>query len=213
MIHVIIADDHKVVIDGLRAILSQEEDVKVIADAENGEQLLTLVGQHEELKPVVLLDINMPGMDGIDATKIIKKKYGDIHVLVLTMYNKPAFIKGLVEAGVSGYILKNTGREDLLAAIRAVAEGKTYFSQEVSRAIMDGFRVKTSEQPELTRRELEILKLVAKAMSTAEIAEKLFISTYTVDTHRKNLLSKLSLKNTAGLVNYAIQNGLTDEKF
>ena len=213
MIPLIIADDHQVVIDGLKALLSQEPDLRILGEALNGEALLSLVRTYEEDKPVVLLDINMPGLDGIEATRIIRQKHASVRILILSMYNKPAFIKGLVEAGVSGYILKNTGRDELLKAIRTVATGESYFSNEVTKTIMDSFKTGATTAVQLTRRELEILRLVAQAYSTAEIADKLFISTYTVDTHRKNLLSKLNMKNTAALVNYAIQNGFTDDRF
>ncbi|MFZ6012529.1 MAG: response regulator [Bacteroidota bacterium] len=213
MIHVILADDHQVVIDGLKAILVQEDDIKVAGEALDGEKLLALLRKSDGQPIVVLLDINMPGIDGIEATKIIRQKHPHVRILILSMYNKPTFIKGLIEAGVSGYILKNTGREELLRAIRTVAGGEEYFGSEVTKTIMNSFKSGADPTVELTKREIEILKLVAKAYSTAEIAEKLFISTYTVDTHRKNLLSKLNLKNTAGLVNYAVQNGLTDDKF
>lgn len=213
MIPLILADDHQVVIDGLKALLSQEPDLRILGEALNGEALLSLVRTYEEDKPVVLLDINMPGLDGIEATRIIRQKHASVRILILSMYNKPAFIKGLVEAGVSGYILKNTGRDELLKAIRTVATGESYFSNEVTKTIMDSFKTGATTAVQLTRRELEILRLVAQAYSTAEIADKLFISTYTVDTHRKNLLSKLNMKNTAALVNYAIQNGFTDDRF
>ena len=213
MIPLILADDHQVVIDGLKALLSQEPDLRILGEALNGEALLSLVRTYEEDKPVVLLDINMPGLDGIEATRIIRQKHASVRILILSMYNKPAFIKGLVEAGVSGYILKNTGRDELLKAIRTVATGESYFSNEVTKTIMDSFKTGATTAVQLTRRELEILRLIAQAYSTAEIADKLFISTYTVDTHRKNLLSKLNMKNTAALVNYAIQNGFTDDRF
>ena len=213
MINVFVTDDHQVVIDGLKAILSGEDDIQVDGEALNGKELLLLLRRSDKTHPIVLLDINMPGLDGIETTKEIRQKHPNVRILILSMYNKPAFIQGLIEAGVSGYILKNTGRSELLLAIRTIAAGEEYFSSEVTKIIMNSFKVNSSPIAQLTKREIEILKLVAKAFSTAEIADKLFISTYTVDTHRKNILSKLNLKNTAGLVNYAIQNGFTEEKF
>jgi DNA-binding NarL/FixJ family response regulator len=213
MIQIILADDHQVVIDGLKAILTQEQDINVRGEALDGDQLLSFLGKMDHGPLLVLLDINMPGIDGIEATKVIRQKHPNVRILVLSMYNKPAFTKGLIEAGVSGYILKNTGRYELLRAIRTVANGEEYFDSEVTKTVMNSFKSESNPLVELTKRETEILKLVAKAYSTAEIAEKLFISTYTVDTHRKNLLGKLNLKNTAALVNYAIQNGLTGDKF
>lgn len=213
MINLILADDHQVVIDGLKALLSRETDINVVAEANDGNTLLTLLGTKNELPLTVILDINMPSLDGIEAMKVIRTKYPGVRVLVLSMYNKPNLIKELMHCGVSGFVLKNAGRDELLKAIRTVAGGAEYFSAEVTRIIIGSFKAPTNGVIELTRREVEVLKLVARAFSTAEIAEKLFISTYTVDTHRKNLLSKLNLKNTASLVNYAIQNGYGEDKF
>jgi DNA-binding NarL/FixJ family response regulator len=214
MIRVIIADDHQLVIDGLKALLSNEEDIAVIGEATSGEALLELIRSKDQ-PDLVILDINMPELDGLEAAKEIRQRYPYIRLLVLTMYNKPVFIRGLIEVGVHGYILKNTGREKLLNAIRKIAAGEDYFGEDVTKSIIGSFKSKGSPDvhPSLTKREEEIVKLIAKAYTTAEIAEKLFISTHTVDTHRKNLLSKLNLKNAAAIVNYAIQNGLTDEKF
>jgi two-component system, NarL family, nitrate/nitrite response regulator NarL len=212
MINIIIADDHQMVIDGLKALLAHEPDIRIIGEAVNGEDLLDLL-RSGTLPDIVVLDINMPGLDGIEAAKEIHRRFPYIRILVLSMYNKPVFIKNLIEVGVAGYILKNTGRDELVAAIHKIAGGHDYFGTEVTRSMMNSFKGKAEMQTQLTKREEEIVKLIAKAFTTAEIAEKLFISTHTVDTHRKNLLSKLNLKNTAAIVNYAIQNGLTEEKF
>lgn len=212
MIKIIIADDHQMVIDGLKALLANESDIQIIGEALNGEALLDLI-RSKDHPDLVILDINMPGLDGLEAAKELRRRFPEIRILVLSMYNKPVFIKNLVEAGVAGYILKNTGHQELVNAIHKIAAGQDYFGAEVMKSMMNSFRGKTEVQAPLTKREEEIVKLIAKAFTTAEIAEKLFISTHTVDTHRKNLLSKLNLKNTAAIVNYAIQNGLTEEKF
>lgn len=214
MIKIWIADDHKMVIDGLKALLATEDAIHVLGTSMNGDELMN--DMRNQLQPVdlILLDINMPKMDGLAAAKALRKSFPTIKILVLSMYNKPMFIKSLIEEGVAGYILKNTGKEELLKAIHKIMAGETYFSPEVTNVIMTSFRTKDSTtQVHLTKRELEILNLLTKALTTAEIAERLFLSTYTIDTHRKNLLSKLNLKNTPALVKYAIENDLTDDKF
>jgi DNA-binding NarL/FixJ family response regulator len=213
MITLLIADDHQMFIDGIKALLKNEKEIKVIGEALNGVQLLKLL---EKEKPhVVLMDINMPEMDGVEATKTITSKYPKVKIIMLSMHSTKEFVAGLIEAGASGYILKNTGKRELLEAIQAVSEGKSYYSKEVTEIIMDSFKnplrkLQNPELPQLTDREKEVLKLIAQEFSTKEIAEKLFISTNTVETHRKNIMSKISAKNMAGLVKYAMQTGLLE---
>ncbi len=210
MIKIIIADDHQMFIDGIKSLLVNEKGIKVIGEALNGKQVLKLL--ETELADIVLLDVNMPEMDGIEATRLIKQKYPTVKLLMLTMYNNQEFVFGLMNAGASGYILKNTGRTELLEAITAVNEGKTYYSKDVTETILQNFSRKTNEQKveaaHLTEREKDVLKLIAQEYNTQEIASRLFISANTVETHRKNLLSKLQAKNIAGLVKFAIQTGL-----
>ncbi len=210
MIKIIIADDHQMFIDGIKSLLVNEKGIKVIGEAVNGKQVLSLL--EKEQADIVLLDVNMPEMDGIEATKLIKQKYATVKVLMLTMYNNQEFIFGLMNAGASGYILKNTGKTELLEAITAVNNGKTYYSKDVTETILQNFSKKTTEQKveaaHLTEREKDVLKLIAQEYNTQEIATQLFISANTVETHRKNLLSKLQAKNIAGLVKFAIQSGL-----
>jgi two-component system, NarL family, nitrate/nitrite response regulator NarL len=214
MIRIWIADDHQMVIDGLKALLETEQDIEVVGTATDGQQLLAAMKNQKSPVDLILLDINMPNMDGLEAAKALRKSFPKIKILVLSMYNKPIFIKNLIEEGVSGYILKHTGKEELLEAIHKIMNGQDYFSAEVTNVIMTSFRAKDpSAQVRLTKRELEILNLLTKALTTAEIANRLFLSTYTIDTHRKNLLSKLNLKNTPALVKYALENDLTDDKF
>lgn len=214
MINILIADDHKMIIDGIKALLAGAEDIRVIGQAMTGREVTDFVKSNAHNLDLIVLDINMPDGDGIDVTKYIRKNFPRIKVLILSMYNKPVFIKNLVEAGVSGYMLKNTGKEELIEAITKIHSGMDYFSPEVTKSLMDSLRNPVNNPAmDLTKRELEILKLLAKALTTAEIAELLFLSTYTIDTHRKNLLSKLNLKNTPALVKYAIENGLAENKF
>ena len=151
-------------------------------------------------------------MDGIEATAKIRAAFPDIKIIMLTMYNNHEFILSLMNAGASGYVLKNTGKKELLEAIKTVHEGKIYYSKDVTETILQNFSKPPAEQKleavQLTEREKEVLKLIALEYTTPEIAEKLFISTNTVETHRKNLMSKLKVKNIAGLVKFALQTGL-----
>jgi len=210
MIKIIIADDHQMFIDGIKSLLVNEKGIKLVGEALNGKEVLLLLDK--EKADIVLLDVNMPEMDGIEATKQIRQRYPLVKILMLTMYNNQEFVFGLMNAGASGYILKNTGKAELLEAIKSVNEGKTFYSKEVTETILQNFTKKPEEQrveaAHLTEREKDVLKLIAQEYNTQEIAAKLFISTNTVETHRKNLLSKLQAKNIAGLVKFAIQTGL-----
>lgn len=212
MINLLVADDHQVVIDGLRSLLSLEADFNVVGEALNGKMVLEAL--KDQKVDVVLLDINMPVMDGIETAKFMREHYPDVKILILTMYNKPEFIRNILEAGASGYVLKNAGKEELIDAIRKVEKGEEYFSISVTKTMMESFRSGSdSNKVELTKRERGVLTLIAEGDKTSEIAEKLLISTHTVDTHRYNLLSKLNIKNTAGLVRYAIKNGFTKPNY
>lgn len=213
MITILVADDHKVFRDGVISILEDLEDVKVVAEASDGREVLARL---KEVQPrVVLMDITMGEASGIDATKLLKKDYPNVKVLALSMHAESGYIIKMLEAGASGYLLKDAGKEEMIRAIRTVDEGNTYYSQRVSSAILEHLANPAKSQKEktaasLTRREMEILRLITEEYSNPEIAEKLFISIRTVDTHRRNLLEKLGVKNTAGLVKYAIRQGLLD---
>ena len=212
MMRILIADDHQVIIDGLKLLLSHEENFEIVGEAIDGNQVMTLLTKVQV--DVILLDINMPNLDGIEATKMIRAKYPHVKILVLTMYNRSEFIKNLIEAGASGYVLKNIGRADLIDAIKKVSRGEDYFSAEVTKTIMSSLKAGGGKGTGLlTDREKDVLRLVADGCTTVEIAEKLFIATNTVDTHRKNLLSKLQQKNTAELVRYAVENGFTKPRY
>lgn len=209
MTRIVIADDHRMFIDGLKALLKNEKDINVVGEALNGIGVLDILSK--EQVDIVLLDINMPEMDGIETIKAIHKNFPQVKTIILTMDNKHEFIVGLAAEGASGYILKNTGRTELLEAIQIVQQGGTFYSQSVSETIMNHLKNGHEQKPEsihLTDRETEIIKLIAEEFSTKEIAEKLFISDNTVETHRKNIMAKLNTKNVAGLVKYAIQNKL-----
>ncbi len=213
-IKIYIADDHEMFIEGITLSLAINGLVKVEGGANNGIQLIELLDK----KPVdvVLLDINMPEMNGFEAAKLIVKKFPDVRIIALSMFLEKEYIEELIEIGVSGYILKNTRMQELEKAIISVAAGTKYFSNDVGLKLLNAQT--NNEYPEsflndqqyrLTDREIEVLKLIAQENTTPEIAEKLFISVYTVETHRKNLIKKLKVKNIAGLVKYAVQNGIT----
>ncbi len=213
-IRVVIADDHKIIRVGLRGLLEREKDIVVTGEAANSDEVLNALATHAT--DVVLMDIDLGDTNGIATTLKIKKIYPLIHVLGLTMHEEPDYIIKMLEAGASGYLLKNAGREELLAAIHAVAKGDSYFSQKVSATLLQAIS-RQRENPEkkkptiespLSDREIEVLRLITQEYSNGEIAEKLFISIRTVDTHRRNLLEKLQVKNTVGLVKYAIEKGI-----
>jgi DNA-binding NarL/FixJ family response regulator len=207
-IKILIADDHQVFIDGMSSMLSQVDEFEVIGSATHGEQLIQQV---VALQPdVVLSDIQMPGMDGIEATQVIHKSYPSVKIIALTMLNETMFIKKMLEAGAYGYVLKTTDKNELIKAIRQVAAGEKYFSQEVTAQLMNNFSDKKSASPleALTRREREILAMIAQGLTDKEIAEKFFLSPLTVTTHRKNVLSKLGLKNKVELTRFAIEHKL-----
>lgn len=212
MIDILIADDQQIIIEGLRGLLIKEKNINIIGHAKNGLDLL------EKLKEVtvdlVLLDINMPEMDGIEAAKKIKEGYPELKILVLSMYNKPEFIRSIIEAGAHGYVLKNAPREELVSAIKAVYAGEEHYSPEVKDTIMQNLKTKGHVGPAyLTERERAIIRLLADGLTTTEIADKLHISSHTVDTHRKNLMNKLNQKNIASLVKYAVENGYAGDSF
>jgi len=214
-IKILIADDHKIIRDGIKALLQQEEHFEIVGEAENGQIAIILT---KELKPdLVIMDINMPVMSGIAATKEITENYPFAKVLVLTMTNEQEHIKNMIEVGAGGYILKNSGQEELVSAITTIVAGQNYFSDEVKNAIMQNMVQKKTkndkiagEQVPLTRREKDVLNLIVQEFTNYEIGEKLFISVRTVDAHRRNLLEKTGARNTAGLVKYAIENNLFD---
>lgn len=214
MIKLFIADDHKVFRDGVSSILENMEDIKVIGQAGNSTEANE--GIHKLLPDVVLMDISMPETNGIELTKILKKALPETKILIFSMHHESSYIIKALEAGASGYLLKDAGSTEMVNAIRAVYNNGTYYSPEVSGVLIQHLTNGTNPNEKrkdtpLTKRETEILQLIAAEYSNPEIAEKLFISPRTVDTHRRNLLAKLDLKNTAGLVKYAIKNNLVPE--
>ncbi|HWB28016.1 MAG TPA: response regulator transcription factor [Chitinophagaceae bacterium] len=206
--NILIADDHQLITDGISKILQEERMISAVYTASNGHEAIERVVKHDI--DCVLMDLNMPVLSGYEATKIIKEKAPHVKVIVVSMLNDASVIAKLLKAGADAFIIKNTGKEELLRAIARVLNGEKYISQELSFNLYQHFGKKNAEekQDHLTPRELEIIKYIGEGMTNHEIAAKLFLSPATVDTHRKNVLAKLELKNTAALVRYAAENNL-----
>ncbi|WP_321310706.1 response regulator transcription factor [Marinifilum fragile] len=207
---VIIVDDHKMFRSGLRFLLSNIPNITVIGEASNGKEFLEMA--ENETIDIALMDINMPEMNGIEATRIAMEKYPDLKVIVLSMHGEEEYYDQMLDAGVKGFLLKNSDADELIAAIEAVIAGKSYFSQELLVDILDQKRLQKlrTDTVKLSTRELEVLKLICDGFSNAEIAEHLFISHRTVDRHRANLLSKTGCKNSTSLVMYAVKNKIIE---
>lgn len=208
-ISLLIVDDQSIIIDGLEAMLARESDLVVVGRAYNGSEA---VAQARRLAPdVVLMDISMPGMDGIEATRALGKCCPKCRVLVLSMYNNRKFVDELLGVGAHGYLLKNTGRQELLEALRRVAAGGRYLGLDVQKMLANAGRTEgphgTDGQQAITKREKEIIRLVCAGHSNPEIAERLHISPATVETHRKNIMHKLDIHHAAGLMKYAMERG------
>jgi len=204
-IKILIADDHPLVRDGIKSLFNNVHDIKMVGEAENGEEALKKV---KKLLPDILLtDISMPKQSGIDIAAVIKKDFPDTKTIMLSMHEDNEYIKKSIESGAKGYLSKNADKEELLLAIRTVAKGGNYFSHDVS-SIMTEQLNDTSSQLHLTSREKEVLKLVIEGEKSKQIADELFVSVHTVETHRTNIMHKLNVKNTAELVKYAINNKL-----
>src|SRR5262245_38713167 len=205
MIRVYIVDDHAVVIEGIYSLLQKERDIEMIGYATTAASCLEYFTTHTA--DVILMDISLPDMNGVDLCKLIKKKYPGIMVLALSTFNQGTYIRKMMESGASGYLLKNAGKQEIVEAIKLVAKGKTYLSFDAGQTLKSGSQLQNAV-PHLTKREKEVLAYIAEGMTNAQIAAKLFISVDTVDTHRKNLHTKLNVKNTAMLIRFAIENNL-----
>lgn len=211
-----IADDQVLFLKGLRALLTSFEEIDLIIEATNGAELLEAI-DHER-PDVILLDLRMPVMDGLEATEKIRATYPDIKIILLTTYDEEYLINNLMKVGANGYLVKNEELEVLLEAIHTVMAKGYYFNDYVSKALLSNVKKKNkeirpwriAENLQLTKREMEVLHLICRAFTSAEIAEELFISIRTVENHRKSLLSKTGMRNTAGLIIYAIRDKLIE---
>jgi len=207
IIRLVIADDHEIFRKGLRIILNEMDEVKVIGEAQNGHELFEIL--KNATADLVLMDIRMPVMDGIEATRRVVEKYPSIKVIALTMFEEISYFNQMIEAGAEGFLLKKTNKDELQRAINQVMAGENYFSEEfisnVNRNMRPSLRMAGIE---LTDREQEVLELICKGMSNAEISKYLGVSARTVDGHRAHLLEKTGAKNSPHLVMFAIKNGL-----
>ena len=211
-IKIAIADDYKIYRDGLKVNLNADENLDVIQEADNGEDLLN--GLAIAQPDVILMDLKMPIMDGMEATKEVRKRFNSIKVLVITMYEDDKFIIHLMENGANGYLLKNADSDEIIKSIYSVYETGYYFNDLVNKALLKKLILKGNVKPsfnqniEFTERELEVLKLICEEKTAAEIGKELFISARTVEGHRTKLIEKVGVRNTAGLVMFALKNGI-----
>jgi len=213
MTNILIADDHAMFADGIASILKNEDTIKVVGRCLDGPSVIEFLKANPV--DILLLDVNLPGMSGIDVCKEVTTNFKSTKVLAISMFNEESFVTEILNNGAMGYILKNTGREELFLAINTVLSGKSYFSDDVTQTIMKGLMKQRTaskqskpELPKISRRETEVLGLIMKEFTTQEIADELFISLKTVESHRSNLLAKLNARNTAGLVRIAMENNL-----
>jgi DNA-binding NarL/FixJ family response regulator len=213
---ILIADDHDVVRSGLKMLLRSGGEFSIVGEAADGEEAIRLVEKHRP--DVVFLDIAMPKLDGIEAAEVIKRDYPDTKILILTVHEGEEYAIRVLRAGASGYLLKNAGKKEIFEAVRTAVSGGRFFSPRISNLIVEGF-VKRANEPQsgrtaeahaqqLTKREIEILQYIARGYTSRQIADELSLSFRTVNTHRANLMQKLDIHDTAGLVRHAISTGI-----
>lgn len=208
-IKIVIADDHKMFLEGIISILSQVSGIKIINAVTNGNDALTAI--KTEMPDVLVTDINMPSMDGLKLTKEIVKNYPGVNILVLSMHHEENVVKSMFKNGIKGYLFKDTDKDELISAIKTVASGETYINEEINKLLSEGKANSEADKmqpfPSLSDREIEILKFIANELTHEQIAEKLNISEHTVIFHRRKLLAKLDVRNTAGLIKKAMDLG------
>ena len=206
MINVLLADDHKLITEGISNLLVDEPEISIVGICVNGIEVLEKV---KVLKvDIILLDIDMPEMDGFECAKQLKTQYPDIRVAMLTMHEEKSIIKACMEHGVKGYFLKTIDKEELVFALQKIAKGETHFTSGVTNILLQPEVSKSTLPENLSEREIEIIKLIANGLTNKEVAEQLFISPKTVDSHRTNIMRKLGVHNVAGLVRFAFQHQL-----
>lgn len=213
MIKILIVDDHQLVIDGIKLMIDEEEDMTVVAEAHNGKEAVDILANKEI--DIILMDLNMPVMNGLEATKIIHASYAEIKIIGLSMLNDVKLIRKLINNGAVGYLIKNAGKEEVISAIKTVSNGGQYFDQDTLNSLLtnkapEKKKSKEGLFPKLSRREKEILQLIMDEFTSSEIGDKLFISLGTVESHRRNINNKLGVRNTAGLVKMTIEYNLLD---
>ncbi|MBN8652737.1 MAG: response regulator transcription factor [Cytophagales bacterium] len=199
---IFIVDDHYLVIEGIRSLLQNEKNIEWMGHAMNAASCLDYLKRHQP--NVILMDVNLPDKSGTELCKEVKKLYPSLLIVGLSTFNQQAVVRNMMDNGASGYVLKNATKEELLEAIELVVSGETYFSEEVMHSLNEP----QPQQPVITRREKEVLQLIAEGLTNTEIADKLFISVPTVNTHRKSIIEKFEVKNTASLIGKAIKTGI-----
>lgn len=217
-ITILVAEDHTIVRQGIVSLINQEEDLTVVAEAGDGRQAIKLF--KEKNPDVVIMDLAMPELNGIEATRFMKKENPGSRIIALSMYSEEEYILKAMDAGVTGYLIKKNAAEDLIRAIRAVYEGKAFLSPEVSKTFMNfyhqmaeklGTDIKETDKIKLTTRELEVLQLIAEGYTSKKISEKLFITPYTVQRHRERIMKKTDIHDVAGLTRYALEQGIIEQ--
>lgn len=210
-ISILIADDHQLVIDGIKSMLASEPHFEITAEANDGKQAIELISNDPSRFRLLITDISMPVLSGVELCKMVKQQFPDIKVLILSMYNSVSVVKEAIGAEADGYILKNTGKDEFLTAIHRISDGGTYFTQDILPIIYNQYQKERKHEDELahlSKREKEVLALIVREHTSEEIGQQLFISKKTVDNHRANLLEKTGCSSTIGLVKYAIKNGM-----
>ena len=211
-VRILIADDHKILREGLKSLLEKQPEFAVVAEAQDG---LSAISEAKKHKPdIAILDIGMPDLNGIEVTRRIRSEMAETRVIALSMHADRRFVMGILEAGANGYLLKDSAFAELITAVTAVAKGKMYLSPSIAETVVKNSLEKLDRTDEgssvlLSGREREVLQMIAEGKSTKEIALKLFVSTKTVETHRKQIMDKLNIRTVAGLTKYAIREGLT----
>ena len=211
-VRILIADDHKILREGLKSLLEKQPEFAVVAEAQDG---LSAISEAKKHKPdIAILDIGMPDLNGIEVTRRIRSEMAETRVIALSMHADRRFVMGILEAGANGYLLKDSAFAELITAVTAVAKGKMYLSPLIAETVVKNSLEKLDRKEEgssvlLSGREREVLQMIAEGKSTKEIALKLFVSTKTVETHRKQIMDKLNIRTVAGLTKYAIREGLT----
>lgn len=213
MIKILIADDHTMFVDGIASILKLESDMEVVATASTGVEIFQIIDNQDI--DLILLDVNLPDTTGIEVSKRLNQERPDLKILVISMFNQESYVTEILKYGALGYILKNTDKTELLKAIRMVYSGKSYFSKKVTDTIVQSLMKNQESQPsskgfipKISRREQEVLALIAEEYTTQEIADKLFINNKTVESHRRSLLVKFGARNSVGLIRTALEKGL-----
>ncbi|MES2397472.1 MAG: response regulator transcription factor [Bacteroidota bacterium] len=215
LINIMIVDDHQIIIDGIKSVLGDVKNMFVIAEANNGRDAIAIL--EKKTVDIILMDIAMPILNGCDATAIITARYPLIKVIALTTYDEKSIVKKMLGSGASGYVLKNINKEILIEAIDTVAKGEIYYSSEIPILLATSSAAPPITQKKqatyislLSSREIEILQHIANGLSSNEIADKLFLSSKTIETHRTNIMRKLNIRNVVGLVKFALKSGLVE---